>query len=134
MSGAAAQERGRGWLLQNMQLLGLDNTDRGHSLFVCVKELFENAIDACARRDGGVHPMARESVVAHRIAPLVQIRAIDKGDLDPVTAHPPPRGLLSNLPEWTPPQSERLSEPCHSEPCQRKPCRSFRIRIGNPKN
>ena len=46
-------------VLQNMQLLGLDNTDRGHSLFVCVKELFENAIDACARRDGGVHPMAR---------------------------------------------------------------------------
>ena len=35
------ESRGRGWLLENMQLLGLDADDKGRSLFTCVKELFE---------------------------------------------------------------------------------------------
>ena len=57
------ESRGRGWLLENMQLLGLDAEDKGRSLFTCVKELFENAVDACQN----AHPCFDEAAHSHSI-------------------------------------------------------------------
>ena len=66
-----SESRGRGWLLENMQLLGLDAEDKGRSLFTCVKELFENAVDACqnadARHVNAAHPCADLAANSHNI-------------------------------------------------------------------
>ena len=63
------ESRGRGWLLENMQLLGLDADDKGRSLFTCVKELFENAVDACQNADAwqNAHPCFDEATHSHSI-------------------------------------------------------------------
>ena len=63
------ESRGRGWLLENMQLLGLDAEDKGRSLFTCVKELFENAVDACQNADAwqNAHPCFDEATHSHSI-------------------------------------------------------------------
>ena len=64
--------RSSGWLLENVQLCGLDDTDRAHSLLLCVRELFENALDACMRPDTGNDPCTRTPVAkAHHIAVTV---------------------------------------------------------------
>ena len=69
-----SESRGRGWLLENMQLLGLNAEDKGRSLFTCVKELFENAVDACqnadARHVNAAHPCADLAANSHNIVEL----------------------------------------------------------------
>ena len=56
-------------LQDNMQLLGLDAEDKGRSLFTCVKELFENAVDARQNADAcqNAHPCFDEAAHSHSI-------------------------------------------------------------------
>ena len=75
------ESRGRGWLLENMQLLGLDAEDKGRSLFTCVKELFENAVDACQNADAwqNSHPCFSEVTNSHSIEVAV-LPIVDRPD------------------------------------------------------
>ena len=56
---------GTPWLFNNLQLRGLDDTDRARSLFICVRELFENALDASCRA-----PVAKAHHIVVSVAPV----------------------------------------------------------------
>ena len=74
MAAMAWEDAGR-LAFQNMQLLGLDDADAGRSLFTCVKELFENAVDACQQGQAHPHLLAEYAPIIHNIEVAVMVTA-----------------------------------------------------------
>ena len=70
----------RSSLLEIMQLHGLDDTDWAHSLFVCVRELFENALDASTKsRVAKVHHILVTIAPVYAQTGLYTVSVTDNG-------------------------------------------------------